>query len=125
MLCCSSCLGCHLELADLPIRKTAIVIGVLLRLLLRVGLGRRRLGHGLAGCFARAREVDACRGGWDLALGLEEARLEVDDVVAELVVLRLQRLVQLAQLLELLDLVFELLDVLFLALAEGTLAGSA
>lgn len=120
MLGRSSCLSGHLQLADLPVRETTVV-GVLLRLLLRIGLGRGRLGHVRIGGFAGAREVDACRGGRDLALGLEEARLEVDDVVAELVVLCLQRLVQLAQLLELLDLVLELLDVLLLALAEGTL----
>jgi hypothetical protein len=51
--------------------------------------------------------------------------LQVDDVVAQLVVLSLEGLVQLAQLLELLDLVLELLDVLLFALTEGALAGSA
>ena len=56
-----------------------------------------------------------------LALGLEQARLEVDDVVAQLVVLCLQTLVHLAQVLELLDLVFELLDVFLFALAECAL----
>jgi len=69
----------------------------------------------------RARKVDAGWGRWDLALGLEEAGLEIDDVVAQLVVLVLEGLVELAELLELLDLVLELLDVLFFALAEGTL----
>jgi hypothetical protein len=47
--------------------------------------------------------------------------LEIDNVVAQLVVFGLKRLVQLAQLLKLLDLVLQLLDVLFLALAECAL----
>jgi hypothetical protein len=72
----------------------------------------------------RAIEVDAGGGGWDFALSLEKARLQVDDVVAQLVVLRLERFVELAQLFILFDLILELLDVLLLALAEGTLAGS-
>lgn len=67
-------------------------------------------------------EVDAGRSRRDLALGLEQSRLEVDDVVAQLVVLGLKGLVQLAQLLELFDLVLQLLDVLLFALAEGALA---
>jgi hypothetical protein len=60
----------------------------------------------------------------DLALILEEARLEVDDIVAELVVLCLKRLKQLRELLVLLDLVLERLDVLLLALTEGALGKS-
>lgn len=87
----------HLELANLAIRKTTVVVRALLRLSLLVGLWRgRRLAHGRIGGFAVAREVYACWSRGHLALGLEETRLEVDDVVAELVVLRLQRLVQFA-----------------------------
>lgn len=66
-------------------------------------------------------EVDA-GGRWgNLAVGLEQTRLEGDDVVAQLVVLCLQCLVQLAQMLELLYLILELLDILFFALAERSL----
>lgn len=68
-----------------------------------------------------AREVNAGGRRGDFALSLEQSRLEVDDVVAKLVVLGLERLVQLAQLLKLLDLVLELLDVFLFALAEGAL----
>jgi hypothetical protein len=68
-----------------------------------------------------AVEVDTCWRRWYLALGLEQTRLEIDDVVAQLVVLRLERLVELEELLELLDLVLELLDILLLALTEGAL----
>lgn len=52
---------------------------------------------------------------------LEQARLEVDYVVAELVVLGLEILVQFAQMLEFLDLILELLDVLLFALTKRTL----
>lgn len=69
------------------------------------------------------REVDAGRRRWHLALCLEQARLEVDDVVAKLVVLGLQVLVQFAQLLKLLDLVLELLDIFLLALTKCALIG--
>jgi hypothetical protein len=62
-------------------------------------------------------------GWWYLALGLEQARLQVDDVVAQLVVLGLEGLVQLAQLLELFHLVFQLLYILLFALAKRALAG--
>jgi hypothetical protein len=70
-------------------------------------------------------QVNTSGSRWDLALSLEQAGLQVDDVVAQLVVFRLEGLVQLAQLLEFLDLVLELLDVLFFALTEGALAGLA
>jgi hypothetical protein len=73
------------------------------------------------GFGVRPVEVDTRWRRWYLALGLEQTRLEIDDVVAQLVVLRLQRLVELEELLELLDLVLELLDVLFFTLTEGAL----
>lgn len=47
--------------------------------------------------------------------------MEVDDIVAQLIILGLEGLVQLAQLFELFNLVLELLDILFFALTEGTL----
>jgi hypothetical protein len=62
-----------------------------------VGLRLHRgLAHVGIGSFAVAREIDA-GGRWRyLALGLEESGLEIDDVVTELIVLRLERLVKLA-----------------------------
>ena len=92
-------------------------------MLIGLGLGWARV-QVWVGCFSVAGEVHTCGSRWYLVLGLEKSRLEVDDVVAELVVFCLQRLIQLAQLLKLLDLVLELLDVLFLALAEGALGVS-
>lgn len=71
-----------------------------------------------------AAKINASGGWGDLALGLKETRLKVDDVVAQLVVLGLEGLVELAQLLELLDLVLELLDILLLTLAESALGGA-
>lgn len=44
----------------------------------------------------RSVEIYTGRGRGDLALGLKESGLEVDDVVAQLVVLGLERLVELA-----------------------------
>lgn len=94
VLCSSGGLRGHLELADLTIRETTVVIRALLGLGLLVGLRRgRRLAHGRIGGFAVAREVYPCGCGGNFALSLEKTRLEVDDVIAELVVLRLQRLV--------------------------------
>ena len=124
VLCRGGCLGGHLELANLPFGEASVVGGALLLGLLWLGLLRGLVQRIVGGLAVGAREVDAGGGGWDLALGLEEARLQVDDVVAQLVVLGLQGLVQLAQLLKLLDLVLELLDVFLLALAEGTLQTS-
>jgi len=123
VLCSCGSLCSHLELTDLAFRETAIVV-VRVLLLLLLGFGRLLLG-GLVqiGGFAMAREIDASRSRGNLALGLKEPRLQVDDVVAQLVVFGLQRLVKLAELLELLDLVLELLDVFLFALAKGSLLG--
>ena len=127
----SRSLRSHLKLANLSLRQAAVAVAdgavvlwlllLLLGLLLVLLLGV--LGHA-RGLAVRAVEVDAGGCGWDFALGLEEARLQVDDVVAQLVVLRLERLIELAQLLKLLDLILELLNVLLLAFAEGALGGS-
>jgi hypothetical protein len=57
-------------------------------------------------------------------LCLEQTRLKVDNVVAELVVLGLEVLVQFAQLFELLDLVLEFADIFLFPLAECALTGS-
>lgn len=56
-----------------------------------------------------------------LALGLEEAGLEVDDVFTQRVVLSLDGLVVLLQRVHLADLLLQLLDISLLALAKGTL----
>lgn len=64
---------------------------------------RRLLGLWLLRCLVQAgglaviaREIDAGGSRWNLALGFEESRLKVDDVVAQLVVLGLKCLIQLA-----------------------------
>lgn len=53
--------------------------------------------------------------------GADQARLQVDDVFAERVVLGLDLLVGVFEGVEFADLLFELLDVAFLALAECAL----
>jgi len=124
------CPRCHLEIPNLAVRESAIRVRapllrrLLLRLLVVLQWLRFRVGH--AGRFAvLLAQVNASRRRRDFALILEEARLEVDDVVAELEVLVLKRLEQLGKLLILLDLVLEILDMLLLALAEGALGMSA
>jgi hypothetical protein len=67
-------------------------------------------------------EVDVGRRLRELAVGLDEARLQVDDVFAQRVVLGLDGLVVLLEGVELADLLLELLDVAFFALAEGPLS---
>lgn len=92
------CLGSHLELTNLSLGEAAVVIVRALLLLLLLGSGLLLL-LGLVqvrGLAVVAREVDAGRGWWDFALCLEETRLQIDDVVAQLVVLGLEGLVQLA-----------------------------
>ena len=61
--------------------------------------------------------------GWlrEVALRLDESRLEVDDVVSQLVVLGLDGLVVLVQQVVVADLLLELFDVAFFALAERSL----
>jgi hypothetical protein len=125
--CC--CPRGHLKIANLAVRESAIGIRVpllrllLLRLLVVLRWLRFRVGHAgrIAVLLAQVNSGGRRR---DLALILEEARLEVDDIVAELVVLCLKRLKQLRELLVLLDLVLERLDVLLLALTEGALGKS-
>jgi hypothetical protein len=69
----------------------------------------------------REGEVDIRRGLRVVALGLDEARLQVDDVLAQRVVLGLDGLVVVLEGVQLPHLLLELLDVSFLALAKGTL----
>ena len=58
-------------------------------------------------------------------MGLDQTALQANDVLSKLEVLVLERLEVLRQLLGLAHLLFELLDMTFLALSEGTLmAGS-
>jgi hypothetical protein len=122
----------HLQLANLSFGQPSIAVAVwtLLRLGLLLGLLLElwRLWLGMAqtrGFTMWSVQIDAGGGRWDLALSLEQTRLQVDDVVAQLVVLGLERLVQFAKLLELLDLILELFNVLFFALTEGALGRSA
>lgn len=57
-----------------------------------------------------------------MALRFDETRLEVDDVVSQLVVLGLDGLVVFVQQVVVPHLLFELLDVSFFALSERTLS---
>ena len=73
------------------------------------------------GARHRLGQVDVAGRLGEVALGLDEARLQVDDVVAELVVLRLDGLVVLVQQVVVAHLLLEFLDVAFFALAERSL----
>ena len=70
---------------------------------------------------ARLLQRDVARRLGEVALGFDEARLQVDDVVAQLVVLGLDGLVVLVQQVVVADLLLEFLDVAFFALPEGAL----
>jgi hypothetical protein len=90
----------HLQLANLALRQSPIVIARGLLLLLRLfGLLGRLWWLGLlvhVWLFVRAIEIYTGGRRWYLALGFEESGLQVDDVIAQLVVLCLERLVKLA-----------------------------
>lgn len=97
MLRSSSGLRSHLELANLALRQAAIVaVGSALLLRLRVLRLLGLLAKGVRRLWVLTAEIYTGRSWWDLALCLEQSRLQVDDVVAELVVLGLQGLVELA-----------------------------
>jgi hypothetical protein len=69
-----------------------LLLLMLLRLVWRLLLELWRLWLGLAqacGLAMRSIEVNAGGGGWYFALCLEQTRLQIDDVVAQLVVLGL------------------------------------
>ena len=70
---------------------------------------------------ARLLELDVAGRGRIVALGLDESRLQVDDVVAQLVVFGLDGFVVLVQQVVVPYLLFELFDVPFFALPEGPL----
>ncbi len=70
----------------------------------------------------RVAQVDVGGRLWVFALGLDESGLEVDNIFAQRVVLRLYRLVIVLQGVELPNLLLELLDVSFLALSKGSLS---
>ena len=66
-------------------------------------------------------EVDVGGRGGEFCPGLDQAGLEADDVVAQLVVLGLDGFVAVIQGVVLADLLFEAFDVAFFALSEGSL----
>ena len=72
----------------------------------------------------RVVEVDVAWWLGEFALGLEEAGLEVDDVVAELVVLGLKGFEVFAEQVVVADLLLEFLNVAFFALSESSLLGA-
>ena len=101
VLGCRCCLRRHLQLANLALRKPAVVIagGLLLLLLWLLGLlGRlwwlRCLVH--VWLLVWSVEVYTGRRRWYLALCLKQSRLQIDDIVAQLVVLGLKSLVEFA-----------------------------
>ena len=67
------------------------------------------------------REIDVTGRLRKFALGLDEAGLQVDDVVSQLVVLCLQRFVVFAQQFVVGNLFFEFLNVSFFPLSESAL----
>lgn len=76
---------------------------------------------GIAAAGVRVCEVDVGGRLGVVALGLDQARLEVDNVFAEGVVLSLDGLEVVFEGVEFADLLLELLDVSFFPLAKGTL----
>ena len=66
-------------------------------------------------------DVDVRRWLWILALGLEEAGLEADDVVTQLVVLGLQSFKTFSEAIEFPHLCLQGLDVPFFSLSERAL----
>lgn len=69
----------------------------------------------------RITKIDLRRWLRILTLRLDEARLEIDDIVAELIIFCLDSLVALLERVVVTDLLLELLDVALFALAEGAL----
>lgn len=69
----------------------------------------------------RVGEVDVGRRLREVALGFDQAGLEVDDVLAEGVILSLDGLEVVLERVQLAHLLLELLDVALLALAKGAL----
>lgn len=77
-----------------------------------------KLAHGI---FAWMAEVDVRGGLREFAMGFDEARLEMNDIFAQRIILRLDGLVIILQRMQLSNLLFQFLDVSFFALAEGSL----
>ena len=98
-----------------------LLLLLLLLLLLEVQVVVRSGGGGGDGACDRLLQVDVTGRLGEVALGLDEARLQVDDVVAELVVLRLDGLVVLVQQVVVAHLLLQFLDVAFFALPERSL----
>jgi hypothetical protein len=72
-------------------------------------------------CVAGMQTINVGRWLREVSLGFDQARLEVDDVVAELVVLGLYGFVVLVQKSIVTDLLLEFLDISFFPLPEGSL----
>ena len=77
--------------------------------------------HGVLVTGMRVVEIDICWGWWVFSLGLYEARLKMDDVLPQRVVLRLDGLVIVFQSMQFPNLLLELLDISFFALSKCTL----
>merc|ERR1712070_438314 len=75
------------------------------------------------GC-RRGRKIDMRRRWRNVRVRFQKARLKVQNVLAQLIILVLQRSEVLLHVLEIFDLLFELLNVAFLPLSKGTLRGS-
>jgi len=99
----------------------------------RLEVADRRRAHGRGRCGDLLLLMHRVRGAWvwqvdvrrrlrELALGFDEARLEVDDVVSQLVVFGLDGFVVFVQQVVVPHLLLELLDVSFFPLSERTLS---
>lgn len=69
----------------------------------------------------RMVQVDIWWGLRIFALRFDEARLKVDDILAQRIVLRLNRLVIVLQRVKISNLLLELLNISFFTLSEGSL----
>jgi hypothetical protein len=76
---------------------------------------------GMLPCVAGMQTINVGRWLREVSLGFDQARLEIDDVVAELVVLGLDGFVVLVQESIVTDLLLEFLDISFFPLSEGSL----
>lgn len=75
-------LSSHLELANLALRQATVVVGSALLLGLRLLGLLGLLAKGVRRLWVLTAEIYTGRRWWDFALGLEQSRLQIDDVVA-------------------------------------------